>query len=44
MIQRDNQDEFRELEEILGRVDALPILDRRSQKEIIGYDLHGLPE
>ena len=44
MIQRDNQDEFHELEEILGRVDALPVLDRRSPEKIIGYNLDGLPE
>jgi len=32
-----------QLEEILRRVDQLPILDSRSPNEILGYDEHGLP-
>lgn len=32
-----------QIEEILRRVDQLPILDSRSPDEIIGYDEHGLP-
>jgi antitoxin VapB len=32
-----------QLEEILDRVDRLPILDSRSPDEILGYDEHGLP-
>jgi len=32
-----------QLEEILQRVDRLPILDSRSPDEILGYDEHGLP-
>jgi antitoxin VapB len=32
-----------EIEEILKRVDALPVLDPRSPEEIIGYDENGLP-
>lgn len=32
-----------QLEEILRRVDQLPILDSRSSDEILGYDEHGLP-
>jgi antitoxin VapB len=32
-----------QLEEILRRVDQLPILDSRSADEILGYDEHGLP-
>jgi antitoxin VapB len=32
-----------EIEEILRRVDALPVLDSRSPDEIIGYDENGLP-
>ena len=32
-----------QLEEILQRVDRLPILDSRSPDEILGYDAHGLP-
>jgi len=33
----------RQMENILGRVDALPTLDTRSPDEIFGYDKHGLP-
>jgi len=29
--------------DILRRVDALPVLDSRSDDEILGYDEHGLP-
>jgi antitoxin VapB len=32
-----------QLEEILQRVDRLPVLDSRSPDEILGYDEHGLP-
>ena len=32
-----------QVEEILRRMDALPILDDRSAEEIIGYDEHGIP-
>jgi antitoxin VapB len=32
-----------QLEEILERVDQLPILDARTPEEIMGYDEHGLP-
>lgn len=32
-----------QLEEILQRVDRLPVLDPRSPDEILGYDEHGLP-
>jgi len=32
-----------QLEEILERVDRLPVLDSRSPDEILGYDEHGLP-
>jgi antitoxin VapB len=31
------------LYEILTRVDALPVLDRRSEDEILGYDENGIP-
>lgn len=31
------------LEEILRRVDALPILDTRPEAEILGYDRDGIP-
>jgi antitoxin VapB len=31
------------LEDILLRVDRLPILDSRAPDEILGYDDHGLP-
>lgn len=33
----------RELNDILRRVDALPILDSRSEDEMLGYDENGLP-
>jgi hypothetical protein len=33
----------REINEILRRVDALPLLDFRSEDEILGYDENGLP-
>jgi antitoxin VapB len=32
-----------QLQDILRRVDQLPILDSRSPEEILGYDDHGLP-
>jgi antitoxin VapB len=32
-----------QLEEILHRVDRLPVLDSRTADEIVGYDEHGLP-
>lgn len=32
-----------QIEEILRRVDELPVLDRRSPEEIIGYDENGSP-
>lgn len=32
-----------QLEEILQRVDQMPVLDSRTPEEIIGYDEHGLP-
>jgi antitoxin VapB len=32
-----------QLEDILRRVDQLPILDSRTPDEILGYDVHGLP-
>jgi antitoxin VapB len=31
------------VEEILRRVDALPVLDTRPEDEILGYDERGLP-
>ena len=34
---------IRQLEEILHRVDRLPVLDSRSADEIVGYDEHGIP-
>ena len=33
-----------QLDEILRRVDQLPVLDQRSPDEILGYDNNGLPE
>jgi antitoxin VapB len=32
-----------QLEEIISRVDRLPVLDSRTPDEILGYDEHGLP-
>jgi antitoxin VapB len=32
-----------QLEDLLRRVDAMPILDSRSADEILGYDEHGMP-
>jgi antitoxin VapB len=32
-----------QLQEILRRVDQLPVLDSRNADEILGYDEHGLP-
>jgi hypothetical protein len=34
---------FRKLEEILNRVDQLPVLDNRSPDEVVGYDENGIP-
>ena len=41
--QRRGQIVFSQLEEILQRVDQLPVLDSRGPDEILGYDEHGLP-
>lgn len=41
--QRRSQILTSQLEEILNRVDRLPVLDTRSTDEILGYDEHGLP-
>jgi antitoxin VapB len=41
--QRRSQILASQLEEILRRVDQLPILDTRTPDEILGYDEHGLP-
>jgi len=32
-----------EIDEILRRVDSLPVLNSRTADEILGYDEHGLP-
>jgi antitoxin VapB len=32
-----------QIEEILQRVDHLPVLDARTPEEIVGYDENGLP-
>jgi antitoxin VapB len=32
-----------QLEEIVKRVQRLPVLDPRTPEEIVGYDEHGLP-
>lgn len=41
--QRRSQIVASQLEDILRRVDQLPILDSRTPDEILGYDEHGLP-
>jgi len=41
--QRRSQVLSGQLEDILRRVDQLPILDSRTPDEILGYDEHGLP-
>ena len=38
-----NRNLARQLQEILRRVDQLPVLDSRSPEEIVGYDENGLP-
>jgi antitoxin VapB len=40
--QRRSQILASQLDEILRRVDQLPVLDSRSPEEILGYDEHGL--
>ena len=41
--ERRNQLLSGQLQEILRRVDQLPVLDSRTPDEILGYDEHGLP-
>lgn len=41
--QRGRQILTRQLDEILHRVDQLPVVDSRSAEEILGYDENGLP-
>jgi antitoxin VapB len=41
--QRRSQILASQLEDILRRVDQLPILDSRTADEIVGYDEQGLP-
>ena len=41
--ERRNQILSGQLQEILRRVDQLPVLDSRTPDEILGYDEHGLP-
>ncbi len=41
--QRGSQILASQLDEILSRVDQLPILDARTPDEILGYDERGLP-
>jgi hypothetical protein len=41
---RENTERMKDdLDEILRRVDSLPILDSRSPDEILGYDEYGIP-
>jgi antitoxin VapB len=41
--QRKSQILKGQLDDILRRVDQLPVLDSRTPDEILGYDEHGLP-
>ena len=41
--QQRNRNLAKQLQEILRRVDQLPVLDSRSPEEIVGYDENGLP-
>lgn len=41
--QRQTQILASQLQEILRRVDQLPVLDSRPADEILGYDEHGIP-
>jgi antitoxin VapB len=41
--QRKSQILRSQLDDILRRVDQLPVLDSRTPDEIFGYDEHGLP-
>ena len=40
---RANQNLMMQLQDILHRVDQLPVLDPRPPDEILGYDENGLP-
>jgi antitoxin VapB len=40
---RDEENLRRDLDAILARFHALPVLDTRSDDEIVGYDENGLP-
>lgn len=44
MYESDDQNRLCDLNEILDRMDALPVLDLRRPEEIIGYDAKGLPD
>lgn len=41
--ERQQQKILAPLEDILRRVDQLPVVDSRNPDEIVGYDEHGLP-
>lgn len=41
--QRQNKVLAAQLDDILRRVDAMPVLDSRTPDEILDYDEHGLP-
>ena len=41
--QRRSQILASQLQEVLCRIDQLPVLDSRTPDEILGYDDHGLP-
>lgn len=41
---RDREALAQELREMARRVSALPVLDDRTEDEILGYDENGIPE
>ena len=41
--ERRKQATLTQIEDILRRVDQLPVLDKRTPDEILGYDENGLP-
>jgi antitoxin VapB len=42
-VGRGNRILASQIEDLLRRVDGLPVLDSRPEEEILGYDEHGMP-
>lgn len=42
-VGRSNRILASQIEDLLRRVDGLPVLDSRPEEEILGYDEHGMP-